>query len=364
MNEVEATQHLTTAGYVVDKIELSPGGSNHYSFEIQFQEGQQSVARFEKKIRIEKDGKRRDPQYNGILSLEREAYLLTVVRQKAHLPAPVVQKLYRTPEASFLLVEKMPGKYWNTFIKEREYSLSYYLSSLAMLGADLAKAQQVTFPSYGNIMEEGMIEPSSTFNFEERLWEITSSRIQLAKEKQALNEREIWEVERYFHSTLDKIVISQPQRPASPVLILTDLHPTNFFVDECGKPSGYFDLEFCQAGHPAMEFFSISLQFCSYFNKEIFPQAKRAFFEGYRAEGGNYEVESSYTVTIEELLSTGHMLNAVIGYLEVRDGLRDKWSEEFKNILFRNITAKEVDYQGFVDILRAKTKQPRKPALP
>lgn len=84
-------------------------------------------------------------------------------------------------------------------------------------------------------------------------------------------------------------------------------------------------------------------------------------------EGGsheNFDVECSYNLAIENFLSLGHMLNAVIGYKGIHDGLRDEWSGQFKNILFQSVKASEVDYQGFAEVIREKTKQPRQPTLP
>lgn len=362
MEETLAAHYLTKAGYKLDKVLSIPEGGSHYSFSVQLRDGEECIVRFEKKKRIDSEGKKRDIHYNGVLSLEREAYLCTLVREKVHLPAPQIKELHRIPGVSFLLVEKMPGIHWKTFLEEKKYSLQDYLSSLKFLGADIADAQRVKFPSYGNVMENGVIEPPHVLNFAERLREITSLRLQRIEEKNILNIKEFQEVEQPFHKTIEEIA-EESNQSTSPVLILTDIRPMNFFVNEDGKPSGYFDLEFCQAGHPALEFYNMGLQLFNYFNQNIFEQAQKAFFEGYRANGGQ-SVHNDSNKELEDFLSLGHILSAVEGYYNIKDGLRDTWSQRFKDLLFKIMNANKVDYAGFADIVREKTKQPRNPTLP
>ncbi len=367
---------LLKAGYAADSIERIPEGNSHYNFNVRLDSGDEVIAKFDKPHRFSPDGRKRDYHYNGELSLEREASLCSLVRKKVGLPAPEIKGIHQVQvhdqEHKFLVVEKMPGQLWDRFIHQNDYSLEKYLKSLEYLGADIAQVQQFQFRSYGDVMGEDNVEPQGILDFAERLSQITDLKLQRARQAQSLGEREMGEVSAYFAGhirQLDGELKKQSKHKSknqedSPVLVLTDLHPRNFLVDEKGKPSGYIDLEFCQSGHPSLEFYLAGLQFFNYFNQNTFEAARKSFFQGFTAQGGSYALDDPLNQQLEKVLCAQHMLAAVTAYHRVKDGLRDTWSQRFKELLFHAINDNEVDYIGFADIIREKMKQPKNPARP
>src|SRR3989338_6028397 len=142
MEEQEAFDYLTKAGYHCNSVERIHEGNSHYNFSIMLDSEEEVIAKFDKPHRISSDGLKRDYHYNGELSLEREASLCSLVKNRVSLPAPEVKGVYSTNSYRFLLEEKMPGMPWDTFVQQSGYSLEAYLTSLEFLGADIAKAQQ------------------------------------------------------------------------------------------------------------------------------------------------------------------------------------------------------------------------------
>jgi hypothetical protein len=357
MEEEQAKRLIELNGYKIGDIKNIAEGQGHDNFNVVLADGQELVARFAKETR-KVNGQRRDPQYNGRISLSREAYMCGLVRDKAQLPAPEVMGLHETDGIEFLMMEKMPGKHWKEFLEENNYALSAYLSSMQLLGADIASAQKINFDSYGDIMQGGRIDPGM-INLAERLEQIMSLKLQREGSMESLTPDELQEVEKYFKGIIRDN--SEPLVSDKPTLILSDIHPMNFHVNESGKPSGFFDLEFCQAGHPAFEFYYIGVQLFSYFNTETFNLAQDAFFRGYHQAGGDYDPNNEANKKLEGLLFAGQTLSCVTAYHGAKDGSRDNWSEEFKEILFNVISSGKMDYVAYADVIRQKTQQPTEP---
>lgn len=204
------------------------------------------------------------------------------------------------------------------------------------------------------------IEPVGIRTFKERLEQLITLKLGREQRAKALSEGEHAEVHGYFRKGLEKL--SKDRR--NPVLVITDLHPSNFLVDARGKPSGYPDLEYCQAAVPTLEFYFIKLQLFNYYDAATMGKAQETFFKAYNNAGGNYQHEEPGNVEIEKLLSMGQILTAVTGYHGVKDGLRDTWSEQFKDILFSAGSTGNIDYVAYADIIRKKTKQPESPRCP
>lgn len=363
MEENQAKTVIERAGYKVKELKFIPEGRSHDVFDIVLNDGDCLIARFEKP-RDSFSGQRRDFHFNGVISLEREAYLCSLVREEADLPAPKVKGIYQIENFNFLLVEKMPGIPWKNFLEQNNYSLQAYLASLEYLGADIAKAQRVSFNSFGGIMAGRVIEPPRITGFSSRLESVLSLKIRREEEAKALRPTELSEVKRYFKKELQEVSDGLKGSLSKPILVLTDIHPMNFLVDEKGKPSGYFDLEFCQAGHPALEMYYLGLQLFNYFNKNTFALGKKAFFTSYCTESGTYNPENPLNQKLENLLCAGQTLTAVTAYHNVKDGVRDTWSNEFKEVLFKAISSGEADAVAYANIIRQKTQQPSQPTLP
>lgn len=363
MDEQYVFDCLTQEGYFVDDVTIIPQGNSHYNFDVRLNSGEEVIVRFDKPHCIAPDGYKRDYHYNGVLSLEREVSICSLLRKKVGLPAPEIKASHRCVEYNFLVVEKMPGRYWSSFVQENNFSLDKYLASLEYLGGDIAQAHKWTFPSHGNVMDENRVEPENISHFSQRLEQIISLRLDRALQSQSLSEKEFGEINSYFRRSILNFANQCDDRDNCPVLILTDLHPMNFFVDSRGKPSAYFDLEFCQAGVPALEMYNLGLQLFSYFDQTTFDLARKSFFNGYVANGGRYDVEDMFNKKVETLLCAGHTLSAVTGYYGMKDGLRDMWSAEFKDILFKVLATEQMDYVAFADVIRQKTGQPKKPSI-
>jgi len=355
MDIKKAQDLLNLRGYDVVSISQFPFGRNREVFDFTTADGCSLIARFVK------EGNWRDMQYDGLLSLERDMNMYALAGA-AGLPTPRVIGYHDAEGVSFLVVEKLPGQHWKAFLEKEEYSLDAYLRSLEYLGSDIAKAHAVSLPSYGDIISHTSILPKGVTNFAVRLEHLLG--LKLAPAQKVLSEGEFAVVRTYFSKEVLALEEDLGSNRYHPTLILTNLHPTNFLVDEQGKPSGYPDLEFSQAGVPALEMYNMGLQLFSYFDQPTFDLAKKAFFDGYAAAGGVYDPKDRTNKQLEALLCAGHTLSSVTGYQGVRDGLRDTWSAEFKHILERVMSTGEMDYVAFADVIRQKTKQPKQPKLP
>ncbi len=207
------------------------------------------------------------------------------------------------------------------------------------------------------------VQPAGINNFADRLRAIAGLKLKRAELSGALDAKQLKEVRRFFELELEGLEIKLRDCKDQPVLVLTDLHPMNFLVDDEGKPSGYFDLEFCQAGVPSLEFYAIKCCLFNHFDRGTFQKAEAAFFEGFERGGGRYDRESPINAALETTLSIGYLLAAVTSYHGASDGLRDAWSEQFRDIMFGAIQRSEVDYLAIADVLRTKTQQPQHPAI-
>lgn len=266
----QAIEALESEGFKVHSISPCPNGVSHHNFDVMLSnnfssEPQRRVARFESDLG-RSDGKRVDLIYGGNMSLEREAALCTLVREKAGLPAPKTTGPCTKAEP-FILAEYMPGRLCSEYLQQQNYSRQAFLKSLEFLGEDVGKAHLLTFDTFGDVI--GTSVDNGVSHFSTRLEQIIQRNLQNNGGK--FSERERKHAEKYFASMLQKI--EKATKEDKPRLILADLHTNNLMVNSDGKPSGYFDLEFCQAGVPALEVYNVSLQFFALFNIELLSEA-------------------------------------------------------------------------------------------
>lgn len=360
--ELRARKAIEIVGFGLEVVSVSfiPEGRSHHVFDIRLKDGSSLVARFEKlQLSDSPDGVRRDFHFNGPLSLERERNLMELVREEAGLPAPKVLGIYQTDHDRFLLVERLEGVHWSEYISRNNYSLKAYLNSLGFLGKDLAKAHSVHFESFGDAMGKNDVNPGTIRDFSQRVDMFTELKLQRAIYSGSLSGEEIEAVFDYLQSESKSLKEAEQDSLQTPVLILTDIHPMNFFVDKnSGEPSGYFDLEFCQAGHKALEFFSLRTTLLNYF-EGVSNEAEAALLEGYEQGGGSYNPEDLYSKKLEHVLAIGYLVAAVTTYHNASDGLRDNWSSQFKGILFDAMRGGSVDFSAISGVFRSKTGQPR-----
>ncbi len=360
VSEQVAKQLMESQGYDISSLERVPEGLQHWIYDVTLKGGKEVIARFERNTGIT-GAKRNDPFFYSTMSLDREVALHNLIREETSLPVPEVYGVHNVGEHNFLVVERMSGQYWASFLKDNNYSLDTFLSSLNFLGEDFAVLHGITFDSFGDAMGRGLVSPEGIRDFSDRIRPILEKRVESAKETGSLDRDEISKVYSYFDSELKylsgKITVDR-QKPA---LVLADVHARNFFVDKDGKPSGYFDLEWGQSGVPSLEMNGLDVRMINYFDEESFNLGRSAFIKGYKKAGGKYDENDETNIRLEKLLFAGHALSCINMYKGVKDGVRDTWSDDSKILLLETIDEGRTNYAGFSSIFRKKTGQPLKP---
>lgn len=352
-SEQEAIQAVEFVGYQAESAAYIPEGRRHDNFLITPPSGPLMIARFDKPdVAI-------DTQFNGPMSLIRERNLIDMVRDQAGLPAPRIYGLFESDTGPFLLVEHLPGDYWSEYLKNNNYSKEAFLRSLAFLGCDLGRAFNIKFSSFGDVLSSEEVHPGTVYNFAERVQMIIDLKVERAQRAQFLTASEFDETTSFFQTELTNLK-EAPISPSQPGLVLPDLHPMNFFVDDNGKPSAYFDLELCQAGHPSLTFYDVRRNLFSYF-RGVIEQAEEAFLRGYNENGEEYDPYDSINSRLQHVLGVGFLLGAATQYHGVVDGVRDLWSQQYRQIMRDAIQDGTVDYSAIGDVTRSKTRQPEYP---
>ena len=361
MNESKARELIErhARAYQISSIRLIPEGANHFVFELTLEDGTPLVAKF-KKDPGRKD-ERRDSLYDGPLSLQRESALYRLIREKAALAAPTIYMQHESDDASFLLVEKLAGVPWREYLAERNFSRDCFLRSLEYLGGNIARLQRIKFPSFGDVVGKNTVLPGNVDNFAKRFIGVMNMRIDRASRRGVFTGQDIERFRRHFVSGFNELSDHLHTRSTQPVMVFTDLHADNFLVDATGRPSGYFDLESCQAAHPALEFYGLRLFLFNYFDEQSFRQAEDAFFAGFKKGGGSYDRFRRENIQLMHLLAAGRMLELTESYFKYEDGLRDSWSARFKSLFWQAIESGQVDYLAVGEIFREKTRQPAGP---
>lgn len=357
----KARQALTREGYSVSEITQIPEGSNHYVFDVLLSDGSSAICKFSK-IRYTEQKlikESTDTLFGGKLSLEREAFLYSLVKRSANLPAPEVYGIHQSEIGDFIVVEKMPGESFKRYLHRSGYSSRAFLDTMKALGRDFARIHEITFSSFGNVMADGFIDPQGIKNFSRRFSQVMDMRINLAEAKGALNTEELSRVRRFFDSKFDDFSETFDIRNSPAVLVLTDFHGDNFFVDSSGIPCGYFDLESCQAAPAALEFYGLHFFLFNYFDKDAYHQAEKAFYESYAREGGKYSPNTPYDYQVIDFLSACRLLELAESYWGYVDGLRDTWGVRIKALLYDYMDCGKIDYIALGDIFRERDGQPK-----
>jgi len=362
----KAHQALTREGYSVREITQIPEGSNHHIFDVFLSNGTSAICRFSRRRYTEQKliKENTDTLFGGKLSLEREAFLYSLVKHSAELPAPEVYGIHQSEIGDFIVVEKMPGESFKKYLQRSNYSKKSFLYTMRALGRDFAKVHEITFSSFGNVMADGVIDPKGITNFSRRFSSVMDMRINLAEVKEVFSPHELSEVRRFFDSKFNDLRETFDIRNSPAVLVLTDFHGDNFFVDDNGMPCGYFDLESCQAAPAALEFYGLHFFLFNYFDEDSYHQAKKAFYESYTQEGGKYAPKTPYDYQVIDFLSACRLLELTESYWGYIDGLRDTWGERIKALLYTYMDSGKIDYMALGDIFRERDCQPKKPTEP
>jgi aminoglycoside phosphotransferase (APT) family kinase protein len=360
MNEHEkyAKAILLKAGFSPKKIHYIPEGSNHEVFLITMEDGKEEILKLPSQ-RYTEDNGHTDTLFGGELSLKRESSLYHLARN-AGVPAPEVFSWSPTDPA-YILMEKMPGKSYVSFLEDSNFSKKTFLDSLSALGEDFAKIHQIRFDSFGDIQGEHEIMPQGIDNFSDRFSSIMEMRIDKAEKKGALLAKEAAGARQFFRQKFESLRPLLDREVKPPTMVFTDMHGDNFFVDENGKPSGYFDLESAQAAPAELEFYGFRFFLFNYYDQATFIEAEAAFFTGYEAAGGAFAPKTKEDHQLIDLLAGCRLLELTESYWGYVDGLRDNWAVEIKAILLDYLQTSIVDYVSLADVFRPKTGQPKQP---
>ena len=341
---------IEKCGYSVESIQLIPEGSNHYIFDVKTKDNS-VIARFKRNLN---GAVKRDNLFGGVTNIDRESEIYKILTNVG-LPAPRIIK----KQTDFLIVEKLPGLLWREYMEFSDFHKDKFLISMYELGKTIAKVQKIKFESYGDIMSESKVYPQYFSNFVDRFSAVMQMRIFHAARKKVFSRTEIQILKKKFITNCIVLKTTLSEK-TDPVMVLTDLHADNFLVDEYGKPSGFFDLESCQAAHPALEIYGLKFFLFNYFDKVAFKQAEKSFFSGFHEAGGSYDYKASVNIKLEKFLAAGRLLELAESYHGINDGLRDSWSTSFKNLLWKYIYRDEIEYLNIGNIFRAKTGQSEK----
>ncbi len=363
MNIDSVRAALMAAGYEIASLTAIAEGSNHDVFDVLLRDGTAAICKFAK-VRATEIGitaANTDTLFGGRLSLDRESYLLSLAREEGGLPVPRVYGVHDSPLGRFIMVEKSPGRSFTAYQRDHGFRLPLFLDSLRALGRDFGKLHsRITLSSFGDIQTGGVIEPGND-NFADRFGAVTEMRIARAVKKGVFTDDEAARVRTFFHHEFESMRPYLTVEAAPPVMVFTDMHGENYFVDDFGVPSGYFDLESAQAAPAALEFYGFRFFLFSNYDEETYHKAEEAFWAGYREVGGPYWLRSEMDDRLIHLLAGCRLLELSESYWGHVDGLRDTWAERMKALLLRYMDSGQVDYQALGAIWRERDKQPLVP---
>ena len=186
-------------------------------------------------------------------------------------------------------------------------------------------------------------------------------RIEKGQQKGTFTPEEAREITAFFQSRFDALRPFLSAETCRPVMVFTDMHGRNYFVDPEGVPSGYFDLESAQAAPAALEFYGFRFFLFNFFDEETFGKAEAAFFEGYREAGGPCAPETEEDEALIQLLSGCRLLELAKSYWGVVDVIRDTWGQRMKDLLLGFMETGHIDYSALGQMWRERDGQPLHP---
>lgn len=342
MTDKEASEYLSSKKIRHNAIKRIPEGANHFVFDVTLDNGEQAIGRFGSGRQHE-----RDSLFGGLLCRHREESNINLIREIG-LPAPAV--LFTSEE--FMLVEKLPGLLWNEYLEKNHHTLEACSKSLKSLGKSIAQLQLSANASSFGDADGREVSGRSRKTFASRMLDVLEYRMR--NTCGVFSKGETVNISHFFQTRLKTGRTDEP----TPSFVMTDMHPMNFLVGEDGQPTGFFDLETCQYAHPALDMYGIRLFLFNYYRN--IPAAEKAFFNGFREEGGCYDPELPQNKELEAVLGLMRLLELTVSYKGVNDGLRNTWSNRFKKLFLDGIAGNEMNWNGAADILREKTQQPLK----
>lgn len=354
---------LREAGYPVASLSAIAEGSNHDVFDVVLENGAPAICKFAKVRETERGltAENRDTLFGGRLSLDRESYLLSLAREQGGLPVPEVYGTHDSPLGRYIIMEKSPGISFTEWNETQGYRLQPYLDSLRALGEDFGKLHRnIRLPAFGDIIDGVTIEPNC-HNFADRFMAVTEMRLNRGNKKGAFSDEEAQQLRAFFQGKFEALRPLLSADVARPVMVFTDMHGRNYFVDEAGIPSGYFDLESAQAAPAALEFYGFRFFLFNFFDAETFPKAEAAFLEGYCAVGGPCVPTTAEDEELIQVLSGCRLLELAESYWGVVDTIRGTWGQRMKDLLFQYVATDKIDYTALGAMWRERDGQPLHP---
>lgn len=361
---------LVSHGYQISSVRAIMEGSNHYVFDVALSDGTEAICKFTK-IRDTENNlfhgqkgapEHRDTLFGGILSLEREAYLFNMIGHEASVPTPLIYGIHESMYGQFILLEKLKGMSHKECMSRGGYSKSLFLDSLTFLGEDFAKIQAVRFSTFGNIMDTGYIDPPHMYNFSDRFKSVLDMRLERCRHKGVfIDAAEEARITGFFMDMLKQIRPMLSSQNVKPTLVFTDMHAENFFTDDTGRPTGYFDLESAQAAVPALEFYGFRFFLFNFYDIKCFQEAEDAFWKGYQKQSGSKIPCDCLDNHIVDFFAGCRILELMQSYWGYIDGIRDSWGDRMKELLYRYMETGDIDYMAIGNMWRMRDKHPLQP---
>ncbi|MCD6323090.1 MAG: hypothetical protein J7L77_08705 [Clostridiales bacterium] len=347
---------LLENGFSIQYIKELSGGSNHFVFKAITIGDTKLIIKFPRirETELVFGENNMDTLFGGQLSLERESYLLDIIR-KVGLPTPNVFGIFPTPQGNCIVVECSPGCNLTDYMGKHSHSQSVFLKIIKNLGLDFRLLHKTRFSSFGNIMTHSEIEPSGVLNFADRYLGINNNILEKCRIKGGLDSKEFIRLKKFFQSKFQSFYTRLDINKSPATLVITDMHGGNFFIEN-DRISGYFDVESCQAAPLEFELYSLRFFVFNYYSKEEFLLAESTFWQAYY--NGEQNHPDSETDSLINFFSACRLLEIFQSYWGHIDGLRDTWGLRIKNILFDYIETGFLDYIQLGTIWRERDKQP------
>ncbi len=377
MEYTQAEKVLQNAGYTVHSISSAQADIGHHKFLVSLSgkdlDEKTFTASFQSDLGIKWGTKTVDPLFGGEISLEREAAIYSLARDTG-LPAPVVR--LENGETPFLLEEVLQGKNMKEYVTAlpKKQQRKAYLDAVRKVGALFARAHEVSFADYGDVVENNLCVMGGhslaianmvdTFEggYAKRLHNIVTHNLAWNGHERSFTAEELGKVRDYLKKTLQDL--EQVEEFPEPTFVLANLHRGNVLLNDAGEISGISQFNFAQAGVPAAEMYNAFWQFA---DAAVAPTAKvhAALVEAYQKSGGQFDPAEEATQKVMNVLNVNHFLRAATVYSSMRDRqdqskpdlMRNRWGKRFKEeILFPLIEQGKVDYDLFSQIINEKWK--------
>ena len=298
-----------------------------------------------------------DTLFGGELSLERESYLYRLVA-KVGLPAPKVLGIYNSSEGNYIVTACSPGISHREYMIAQGHTMKAFTESLASLGHILGRLYNTNFPSFGNIMDNSVIEPAEITCFSDRYKAINDRILNACHSKGGLTDSELVQVENFFNQKFEFYRERLDIKNTTPRLVITDLHADNFFVyPESGQPSGFFDVESAQAAPLEFELYGLRFFIFNSYDEIGYQAAEKAFWDAYCKTSGF--VLDEETNALIDFFAACRLLEIFQSYWGITNNIRETWGAKIKKILFNYMQSGRVDYLALGDIWRERDGQPK-----